>query len=149
MTTSDTLVLGGISFDDWSTPDKMPFGGKQITAVHRLPGGARVVDTLGPDEMDVQFTGMMYANNAYGVADALDAIRKSGAQVPLIFAGRFYLVIVAEVVADIRRYPQLMNYHISCLVVQNNMAGPLSALTSTVSSLVSADMATALSICGL
>jgi hypothetical protein len=42
-----------------------------------------------------------------------------------------------------------MNYHVSCLVVQNNMAGPLGALTSTVSSLVSADMATALSIAGL
>jgi hypothetical protein len=147
--TTDTLVLGGIAFDDWSTPDKMPFGGKQITAVHRLPGGARVVDTLGPDEMDISFTGMMYENNAIGVADQLDALRKSGQQVPLIFAGRFYLVIVSEVVADIRRYPQLMNYHVTCLVVQNNMAGPLSALPSTVSSLVSADMATALSIAGL
>jgi hypothetical protein len=26
---------------------------------------------------------------------------------------------------DNGRYPQLMNYHVSCLVVQNNMAGPL------------------------
>lgn len=146
---NDTLVLGGIAFDDWSTPDKMPFGGKQAMAVHKLPGGARVVDTLGPDEMDIQFTGMMYADNAYGVADALDAIRKSGAQIPLIFAGRFYMVIIAEVVADIRRYPQLMNYHVSCLVVQNNMAGALGALTSTVSSLVGADMSTALNLAGL
>jgi hypothetical protein len=77
--TTDTLVLGSIAFDDWSTPDRMPFG-KQITAVHRLPGGARVVDTLGPDEMDIQFTNMMYADNAYGVADQLDSLDIRGAE---------------------------------------------------------------------
>jgi hypothetical protein len=146
---TDTLVLGGIAFDDWSTPDRMPFGGKQELAVHRLPGGARVVDTLGPNEADIQFVGTMYANDAYGVADALDALRISGAQVPLTFAGRFYLVIVREVHVDIRRYPQLMNYHVSCLVVQNNMAGALGTVASTVSDLVTADMATAMSLAGL
>jgi hypothetical protein len=81
--TTDTLVLGGIAFDDWSTPDRMPFGGKQELKVHQLPGGARVVDTLGPSEMDIHFTGTMYANNAYGVADQLDAMRIAGNQVPL------------------------------------------------------------------
>ena len=149
MSTTDTLVLGGIAFDDWSTPEKMPFGGKQAMAVHKLPGGSRVVDTLGPDEADIQFIGTMYANDAYGVADALDALRISGAQVPLMFAGRFYLVIVAEALVDIRRYPQLMNYHVSCLVVQNNMAGALGVIGSTVSNLVTSDMATALSLAGL
>jgi hypothetical protein len=146
---NDTLVLGSIAFDEWSTPERMPFGGKQAMAVHKLPGGARVVDTLGPDEMDIQFTGTMFSNNAVGVADELDAMRKTGTPVPLMFAGRFYLVIVAEARADIKRYPQLVNYNVTCLVVQNNMAGVLGAVVSSVSGLVSADMASAMSLAGL
>jgi hypothetical protein len=54
---TDVLVLGSLAFDDWSTPSKMGYGGRQMTAVHKLPGGARVVDTLGPDEKDIQWTG--------------------------------------------------------------------------------------------
>jgi len=145
---TDFLVLGGIVFDDWSTPDRMPFGGAHAMAVHKLPGGSRVVDTLGPDEADIRFTGLMYDNNAIGVAETLDALRLNGTQVPLIFAGRFYLVIVARTKVDIRRFPQLIAYDVSCLVVQNNMAGNLGAIVSTVTSLVSSDLASALSISG-
>jgi hypothetical protein len=146
---TDILLLGGISFDEWSTPERVPFGGKQAMAVHKLPGGARVVDTLGPDDADIQFAGTVYGNNAYGVADALDALRSTGTPVPLIFAGRFYTVIIQEFHADIERFPQLMRYHISCMIAQNNMAGILGAITSSVTSLVSADISTALSIVGL
>jgi hypothetical protein len=147
--TTDVLVLGSIVFDQWSSPQAMPFGGRQEMAVHQLPGGARVVDTLGPSEADIQFSGIMHANDAYGVADQLDSLRISGAQVPLTFAGRFYTVLVKETHVDIRRMPILMEYHVSCLVVQNTMAGPLSIITSTTSQLVASDMATAMSIIGL
>src|SRR6185437_2595904 len=110
---TDFLVLGGIVFDEWSTPERMPFGGSHVTAVHQLPGGARAVDLLGPNEADIRFTGLMYDNNAIGVAETLDALRLNGTQVPLIFAGRFYLVIVARTKVDIRRFPQLVAYDIS------------------------------------
>ena len=66
-----------------------------------------------------------------------------------MFAGRFYLVLVSHVRVDIRRFPQLVEYHVTCLVLQNNMAGNLSSTVSTVTSLVSADLATALSIAGI
>ena len=147
--TTDALILGSIAFDSWSTPERMPFGGRQEMAVHQLPGGARVVDTLGPSENDIMFTGQMHADNAYGVADELDSMRIAGLQVPLTFAGRFYLVLVKECHVDIRRMPILMEYHVSCLVVQNTMAGPLSTITSTASQLVASDMATAMNIVGL
>lgn len=146
---TDVLVLGGIVFDDWSAPSRMPFGGRQAMSVHKLPGGARVVDILGPDEQDIHFTGLIYGDLAYGAAEALDAMRISGQTVPLIFAGRFYQVIVQELTIDLHRFPQLMGYTISCLVVSNALAGTLSTIASTVGDLVSADIATALNIAGL
>jgi hypothetical protein len=51
---------------------------------------ARVVDTLGPDERDIVFSGMVYNNDAIGISEAIDAMRLSGAVVPLSFAGRYY-----------------------------------------------------------
>src|ERR1700728_620354 len=98
---TDLLVLGSLTFDSWATPQHMPFGGRQELAVHQLPGGARVVDTLGPSEHDIVFSAQMYRNDAIGVAEQLDAMRLSGAQVPLSFAGRYYSVIVAETKMDI------------------------------------------------
>ena len=83
------------------------------------------------------------------MSDTLDALRLAGTQVPLMFAGRFYLVIVAKTMVDIRRFPQLVSYDVACLVTQNSMAGPLTSIVSTVTGLVSADMSTALSIAGL
>jgi hypothetical protein len=144
-----TLVLGSIAFDDWSTPSRMPFGGKQAMAVHKLPGGRRVIHTLGPDEADIAFIGTMFGDNAIGVASALDALRVAGAQVPLIFAGRFYLVIVEDVKIDIERYPILLRYSVTCCVVQSPMAGALGIITAGISSLVGADISTAMSLVGL
>ena len=50
---------------------------------------------------------------------------------------------------DIRRFPQLVTYDVSCLVTQNSMAGNLGAQPSTTTQLVSADLATAMSLAGL
>ena len=44
----DVLLLGPIAFADFATPDCAPFGGRQQMAVHKLIGGQRVIDTLGP-----------------------------------------------------------------------------------------------------
>jgi hypothetical protein len=146
---NDFLTLGGLVFSDWSTPSQMPFGGEHMMAVHRLPGGQRVVDTLGPSESDIQFRATVFENDAYEFTEALDALRIGGAQVPLTFAGRYYLVIVRHVKIDIHRFPQLVAYDVSCLVTNNQMAGNLGSAASTVTSLVSADLATAMSISGL
>ena len=51
---NDLLTLGGLAFDDWSTPEKMMFGGKHAAVVHKLPGGARVVE-LVPGSEDATF----------------------------------------------------------------------------------------------
>jgi hypothetical protein len=146
---NDQLILGGIVFSDWSTPSKMPFGGKQALAVHKLSGGRRVIDTLGPDEMDIQWSGTFWGQTAYEDSLALNALRISGAQVGLSFAGQFYMVVVSDVHIDIERLPMYATYSVSCVVSQNVMAGALGSVIASADSLVSADIATALSFAGL
>ena len=143
---TDVLILGGLVFDDWSTPNKIPFGGKHSAAVHKLPGGSRVVDTLGPDEMDIAFTGMIWGDSAAATASGINSLRQSGQPVPLMFTGQFYQVILIDAVVHWERFPQYATYSISCLIVSAPGAGGLGAIVSTIGDTVGADMASVASI---
>ena len=145
---NDLLTLGGLAFDDWSTPEKMMFGGKHAAVVHKLPGGARVVDTLGPDESDIIFRGTFYGDNAMANAQALDALRATGQVVPLTFGGQYRLVLIQEALPVIERYPHLVTFTVACLVVQNPMQGALGAVVASFGDLVSSDMASMMSVSG-
>jgi hypothetical protein len=143
---TDLLTLGGITFDDFSTPERMMGGGSQAMVVHKLPGGARVIDTLGPDEANIVWQGMFYGDNAYATALAVDAMRAAGQVVPLTWGGQFRSVIVDNFIYEVRRMPVWVDYRISCTVTLNPGLGALSAITSGVDALLSADLAFGVSL---
>lgn len=115
---TDQLILGGIIFEnyDMSPPTRIPFGGQQAMIVHKLPGGTRVIDTLGPDEDDITWSGFFFCNNALQQCQRLDAMRASGQVVTLTFAGMTRRVVVKRFKPNIRRYPHWVEYEISCTV---------------------------------
>ncbi len=142
---SDLLMLGPIVFDSFSTPERMGFGGDQMLVVHRLPGGARVVDSLGPDDMDISWHGQLFGDGAYGQSLALDALRRAGNPLPLVFGGMAYQVIIKNFRADIVRFPQLVDYHISCLQLTNMLGSAVSAAIGG-AQLAAADLAAAMAL---
>lgn len=141
----DNLSLGGIVFDSFSTPRRMPFGGNQAMVVHKLPGGARVIDTLGPDEDDIGWTAQFFGNNAYATVLALDAMRAAGEVVPLIWGGQYRSVIIASFKPLAAREPVWFEYSIICTVYSNPALGNLSVSpdAGSIDSLVSSDLSTA------
>jgi hypothetical protein len=140
---ADVLTLAGISFTGYSPPDSMMAGGKQAMVVHKLPGGQRVIDTLGPDEAEISWRGTFFGNDAYSNAQALDAIRAAGAEVPLTWGGQYRIVIIEHFIYHVRRLPAWVEYEISCTVAVNPMLGSQGATVSTIDTLVSSDLATA------
>jgi hypothetical protein len=58
------VTVGGVGLSGLEVPATMSFGGEQRLAVHELPGGGRVVDALGPQEADVEWTGWFTGSNA-------------------------------------------------------------------------------------
>ena len=143
---ADQLILGGFVFDSFSTPPDMPFGGNQAMVVHKLPGGSRAIDTLGPDEADISWTGFFFGDNAYDNAKTLDAMRAAGQVVPLIFAGQFRSVIINHFLPKIRRVPVWVDYSISCTVTQNPQLGVLGGFATSIDSLVLSDLAQAIGL---
>jgi hypothetical protein len=144
----DTLTLGGIFFDGFSTPPEMPFGGRQAMVVHKLPGGARVIDTLGPDDANITWSGFFWGNNAYSNALALDGMRAAGSVVPLIFAGQYRSVIIESFIPKIRRLPVWVDYSISLMVYQNQSQGILGGVVSSIENLVLSDLSVAIGAIG-
>lgn len=137
------LTLGGIAFDGYSTPSSFPLGGKQGMAVHKLPGGSRVIDTLGPDEADIHWSGFFFSNDAEQRALIVDAMRASGQVVPLTVEDQFRSVIVYDFTYRFRRYPVWIEYEITCVVASNPGWGSLIPSITGVGSLISADVGSA------
>lgn len=143
---ADVLSLGGIIFDSYSTPRKMPFGGNQAMVVHKLPGGQRVIDTLGPDEADITWDGEFFGDDAYSTVLALDGMRAAGQVVPLIFGGQTRQVIISNFLPKIRRLPVWVEYSITCTVYQNPGLGLLGVSLGGIDSLVSGDLTLAIGL---
>lgn len=143
---SSILSLAGIVFDNFSTPRRMGAGGSQALVVHKLPGGQRVIDQLGPDESDIVWNGEFFGDDAYTTVLALDAVRQAGQVVPLIWGGQYRSVILSNFSYFARREPVWYEYQVVCTVYQNPMAGVLGAVASSIESLVLSDIAVAIGL---
>jgi hypothetical protein len=143
---TDVLSLAGIVFTDFSPPREMMSGGNQAMVVHKLPGGSRVIDTLGPDEADIRWDGFFFGDNAYANVLALDAIRAAGQVVPLTWGGQFRSVIVNNFIYRVRRMPNWCFYDISCTVAQNPGLGVLGASVGGLDSMIIGDLALAVGL---
>lgn len=144
--TTDILLLGAVEFTGFSAPADMPFGGRHAMAIHKLPGGQRVIDTLGPDDADYSWSGEFFGNDAYAKALTLDGMRRAGQPVPLIFGGQFYLVVISEFTPRIARYPVHFKYSITVVVAESPMSGALDAVLSGIDAMVAGDLAGAMAL---
>jgi hypothetical protein len=140
---ADVLSLGGITFDNFSPPSRMPWGGRQAMAVHKLLGGSRVVDTLGPDDRDISWHGFIYQNDALSMAQSLDALRIAGTALPLSWGAEAAVVVISEFNAEMVRWPSYIEYSITCTVAFSGAQGFIGAAIAGVDALVGADLTAA------
>jgi hypothetical protein len=142
------LLLGPILFQKFELPERVRFGGRQRMAVHRLPGGVRVVDSLGRDDADIVWSGVFSGGDAALRAGALDLLRAEGGAWPLTWDWFFYTVVIARFDADYTR-SNWIPYRITCTVVRDETAAAVEAAISLAGSAVG-DLTTAEAVgCGV
>ena len=146
MMSNVVLTLGGVPFQDMEVPEKINFGGKQRVAVQNLIGGGRVVSALGLDDGEINFAGIFSGADAVSRAQELDAARALGAQLPLVWSGFYYVVVIEKFTAEYRK-PTLIPFSITCLVVTDPLAAAAS-LVAPLANLVGGDLAAALALSG-
>lgn len=113
------VTLGAFTADWLETPEKMPFGGEQRMVEHKLLGGAKVFDLLGPEEEDISFSGIFFGPLAQIRAQMLDTMRLQGQVVPLIWPGDSRSVIIKKFHCDYASGGGVMPYSVTCVVVPN------------------------------
>jgi hypothetical protein len=139
-----TLTLGGVVFQDFEIPESVNFGGDQQLVVHKLPGGARVIDAMGPDDSDIHWSGRFRGANAEGRALLLEYLRRQGSQILLSWSLHRYQVVIREFKADFRQSYEIP-YSIACTVVLDEVQ----AVAATVAGFAEAMAADLLAATGL
>ena len=118
------VILGPIALQGFEVPESITIGGAQRLAIHRLPGGARVIDALGPDDAEVTWSGIATGPDAVLRIRILDTLRRSGLPVPLAWDAHAYTVLVSNFEADTAS-PYWIPYRIACTALQDDTAVPL------------------------
>ena len=77
-----SLTLGPVAFAGFEIPSSITLGGRQRLAIHKLPGGLRIIDALGPDPADLAWSGIFTGPDAADRARLLDAMRVGGLHLP-------------------------------------------------------------------
>jgi hypothetical protein len=138
-----TVTLGLVTLEAFEIPTTIAFGGKQRLAVHDLPGGGRVIDVLGGTNSDITFAGIISGSGADTRAQLLDALRISGATIPLSWDEQYYLVIISEANFDYRK-PWWIPYRLRC-VVQSNLVYAAASTAISAAASITTNLASAAS----
>ena len=93
---ADGLVLGPVVFQAFEVPEWVRFGGRQRLAVHAMPGGGRVVDALGADDLDLAWSGAFSGTDGAERAQVLDELRRAGQPLLCAWGSWAYQVMIAE-----------------------------------------------------
>ena len=136
------LLLGPVAFRDFEIPSGINFGGAQRTAIHRLAGGARIIDSLGRDDANITFSGTFSGSDATLRARLVDGLRVTGVPLPLTWDVFFYTVIISEFQADYQN-GSWIPYRLACTVLRDE-ASALTTAAVSVGADALADAGTAL-----
>jgi hypothetical protein len=112
------LILGGVWFQDFEIPPDVMAGGAQALFTHKYPGGARTVDTMGPDDDPIVWRGYFEGTAALPRCQQIDIMRRQGQPVLLTWSAYQYLVVVRSFKWRFMRYYHYA-YEIALEVVQD------------------------------
>ena len=116
------LLLGPVLFRDFELPERISWGGAQRLNVHRLPGGARVVDAMGRDDAPIAWSGVFTGEDGAARARLLDLMRAEGGVWPLTWDSFLYSVVIQAFAAQYERVNWLP-YRIVCTVLRDEAEG--------------------------
>lgn len=112
-----TVTIGSITLGAFEVPEAISTTTTQVLAVHRLVGGARVINAMGPDYEPIRLSGIWTGASAMQRCRAMDALREAAQPVPLTWGVRLYTVMIRSHRAEDRRNQTWIPYSIECEVL--------------------------------
>ena len=138
---SDYLLIGPVLLQGFELPDHISWGGGQRLIVHKMPGGGRILDSLGRDDADISWSGVFTGADAGLRARLIDLMRAGGRLWPLAWSSFFYSVVIKTFDVDYRK-ENWLPYRISCTVARDVVEAVVGSVLSTTEAAL-ADLASA------
>ena len=115
------VTLGSVTFEGHEVPSRISVGGAHAVAIHRLPGGGRVIDAMGVDDGAIAWSGFFTGPMAAARARLVDAMRRSGGVVGLSFNDYAFNVVVVHFEYDLQDRGALISYRIRTETLPTNV----------------------------
>lgn len=112
------LLLGDFEFKEFEIPESIPLGGAQALVIHKLPGGARVIQAMGRDDDPITWSGLFEGKEAIDKARKLDLLRVAGKSLPFSFFGYRYSVVIRRFTYVVHRFYRV-TYSLELEVVED------------------------------
>jgi nucleoid-associated protein YgaU len=112
------LLIDDFEFIGFEVPDVISFGGNQSLALHKLPGGVRVIDSIGRDDAPLEWDGIFTGGEALNRARYLDRFRIQGDIRTLTWGAFRYSIVIREFRAKYER-SQHIPYKICCEIIED------------------------------
>ena len=138
------LTLGSVIFQDFEIPDTIKAGGEQKLDVKKFIGGSRIIDALGRDDADIEWSGRFRGSTAEQRCQQINAMRVAGTPVQLTWSTFNYQVIVSKFTFDYQS-PLEIPYRL-CLTVQVDNTIPIPSLLQTIDEIFGTNLASALNL---
>lgn len=112
------LILGTVVFQDFEVPENIHAPGKQALKVHKLLGGNRQIDAMGPDPGLITWSGRFRGSTAESRAGTLKVLRDGGLPLSLTWNTFRYQVVIESFEVNYLN-PFEIDYTIACEVLQD------------------------------
>ena len=113
------LIIGSLILQGYEVPNHITIGGSQAVTIHKLPGGGRIIDAMGPDDGAVAWRGLFIGPNAAQRARSLDGMRVQGTPQVLSFGDYSFNVIIVHCEYDYQERGAIINYRVKAEIVPN------------------------------
>jgi hypothetical protein len=113
------LSLGSVTFNSIEHPDELPLVLKQVTAVHEMIGGGRIVQTFGVQPQELKWEGNFFDSSAQSRVQTLAQMLAAGTPVTLSQGNYNFTVIITDF--NPTEYHQFwFKYSICCQIIEDN-----------------------------
>ena len=136
------VTLGGLLLQGVEVPSRLAVGGDQALTVHKLIGGDRVIQAMGPDPAPITLEGMFTGAGALSRALQLTALRDAGQPVRLGYAGVSLMVVIRPAGYTYQQQGAVIPFQVT-VEIQPTVASTASSTPSALSALVGPDVASA------
>lgn len=141
------LLLGDFEFKEFEIPEKIPLGGSQALVIHKLPGGARIIQPMGRDDDPIQWTGLFRGDTALDRVRQLDSMRVQGKPLTLSFFHFSLSVVIRAFRYSVEKFYRIP-YTLELEVVEDLTRTESDSIPTGIDASVRADSSTAVALGG-